>query len=506
MVIYLAALSIRVFWLIPKDGFMLDEPASFMFANWLVPSTIIYNSPDFHSAKQVRDTILCGGQNRPCFAQAILNLWQNTWDPPHSNLYYILLRTFLIGQRNGDTQTIIWRGGLLNLLLFTGSFFFFFRLMKLLFKNSAWLPHIATFVTFMSPLTISNTLLFRDYQLAETLYIVFATSFYEFTANLQSIWPNEKTPFVNPLPILKLIIITALTLITGFYSVIFIGLYWVFSVGHCILTKKYKPIYVYTSVVLFGGLLANGLYLKYVPSLLHSERGLSHIEVSLMSILQTTLPMLVRYFSVPVLITLGCLIAFIYINKKHNLIIVTWPQLLVSITALAYFFIIQSIAPFKIIRYVLPVVPFFIIIPICFLQAIKENQKLFSTFTFLFWLSFALGVGNTKNLEYGYHYYNRHKKFADIDQTIPLLAVSNTPFNYFDLIPYLNDNQKCRFSSSDNLNTLLQEIPYQEFYVFFDNRTIPNPQQNIDNKLVANGGGGGGRQTPLKYFKRKKKK
>jgi hypothetical protein len=71
--------------------------------------------------------------NNSGFKETLLDikrLWHNNRDPPHTNLYYSLLRISMMGLKTTDIKPIIFRGGILNLILLTASFIFFFLLLK----------------------------------------------------------------------------------------------------------------------------------------------------------------------------------------------------------------------------------------------------------------------------------------------------------------------------------------------------------------------------------------
>ena len=62
----------------------------------------------------------CGGWKGYC--SDVKSLWTDNRDPSHASLYYMLLRTALIGQNSTVLSDAVWRACGLNLLLFAVSF------------------------------------------------------------------------------------------------------------------------------------------------------------------------------------------------------------------------------------------------------------------------------------------------------------------------------------------------------------------------------------------------
>ena len=98
-------------------------------------------------------------------------LWKNNGDAPHASLYYMTLRLFLIGMDNYDLTDFIWRGSILNLLFFALSFFLMVRLLRAIYGKRSLLVFAGLAIAFGCAMAVRNTLLIREYQMAEAAVI-----------------------------------------------------------------------------------------------------------------------------------------------------------------------------------------------------------------------------------------------------------------------------------------------------------------------------------------------
>ena len=99
-------------------------------------------------------------------------LWLNNGDAPHASLYYMALRVALTGYDAYDMDSFIWRGGVLNLLFFILSFVFMYRLLRRIFGNRHLLVFVGLTLAYFNLLSVRNTMLIREYQMAEALIVM----------------------------------------------------------------------------------------------------------------------------------------------------------------------------------------------------------------------------------------------------------------------------------------------------------------------------------------------
>lgn len=98
----------------------------------------------------------------------IAQLWHNNGDAPHASLYYMVLRVALIGFDSFDVHELAWRGGSVNLLFFVLSFFLMYKLLRRIYGDRILLVLAGLAMAFGNWMSIRNTLLIREYQMAET--------------------------------------------------------------------------------------------------------------------------------------------------------------------------------------------------------------------------------------------------------------------------------------------------------------------------------------------------
>lgn len=93
-------------------------------------------------------------------------------DKSHTNFYYSIFRIWNAGFDGLDYKEMIVRGVSLNLIFFTFSFFFLYKLLSLI-KDDKRFISLGLFFSFICSASISNTMLIREYALSETCLILF---------------------------------------------------------------------------------------------------------------------------------------------------------------------------------------------------------------------------------------------------------------------------------------------------------------------------------------------
>ena len=126
---------------------------------------------DYSGEELKRLAVLSGEDGLRGAVADIAQLWRNNGDAPHASLYYMVLRMALIGYDSFDVHEYAMRGGILNLLFFSLSFFFFYKLLRRIFGDRMLVVYAGLAVAFCNVLSIRNTMLVREYQMAETAVI-----------------------------------------------------------------------------------------------------------------------------------------------------------------------------------------------------------------------------------------------------------------------------------------------------------------------------------------------
>jgi hypothetical protein len=446
-----------------------------------------YELNKFFSGKEIKEMTFCNDGTIKGAIQNIRSLYEDNKDAPHTNLYYTFLRLSLLGLETGDMQQIFFRGAILNLIFFSISFVFFFLLVRLIFEDN-FISLVAVFCTFMSTAAISNTLFMRPYQLQEALFIIFAYFVFK-GINKSKIIQSEDKSFmnINFKLLLSTSIITAFTLLTGYYTIIYIFLFGLFIIWYNKIEnnfdkEKLKQEFIFYGIaLLLAFLIAQFLYTRYVLGyisyrstgtfriVLLDKGFLSNCYISIIAALKILYK---HYFVDYVLVAIISLSAYLFAVK--NKLDFRVKHIGLFFIAVAFTFMIMYVAPFKILRYVMPVFPFLIMLPIALLQSIKKsNYKIF--FSILLITAFTISAYNEENIAHLYKNKPAEYKFTEENELPVLIAVEEKGYwGYGDIVPFLNDEQKYIFAENiediDINISLLKD--FEEFFVVIQHQDI----------------------------------
>jgi hypothetical protein len=470
--IYVLALGIRVYWLSQKEGLHVDEGLTITIScynNFMVTENYEYGKK--YTGKELKEASLVSDASLKDALADVRSLWEDNRDSPHTNLYYTFLRLSLIGLKTGDIAPVVFRGGILNLLFFTVSFIFFFLLMRLLFAESDLLQYAATFCAFMSTAAISNTLFLRPYQIQETLFIVFC---YYFVLSLE--WKkyiiHENKLFIDVVkPLVLMSLLTAVTLMTGYYALIFVGLFGLYAVYLLCANKRYTEIPFYFAVLCLGILFARILYPKYFSGF-SSYRGRGIIKTISDNILEnirtsiTSAGTLLQkhFFSYPVIAVCILCLAYILVllireqkltelmqklrgKKTYTMPVIQKTSWYIFAASLIFLFIVMISAPYKILRYGMPVFPFFVILPVMLINSIRaRSRKIAVCAMLLLCVSFVLNAARESKIENIFRGKPNEYVFTQ-DKNTPVYVFNSawSLWKYANLIPYVHDEQAYYF-------------------------------------------------------------
>lgn len=258
--IFLAA--VRIYGIHTREELHPDEIFSVMIAQ---------HNPTYVTPLP-KDTTLSGLELKKMLiadhpvGQDIADLYVNNWDLPHASLYEMALRLSLIGMKSFSAQETALRGGWLNMIFFTVAFIGMTAICRRLFgkDTKGQLVALTTLaIAFGCRMSVSDTLLVREYQMAEMFIVLLSLCFVD---AFQFFLKEKKTP-------LRLWIWTTLciagALSTGylntFYIVMMLG---GFSIAGFILRRP-AMILRCAAVAVAGLLIAWGLYLGFFNFLIH---------------------------------------------------------------------------------------------------------------------------------------------------------------------------------------------------------------------------------------------
>jgi hypothetical protein len=322
-------------------------------------------------------------------------------------------------------------------------------------------------------------------------------------------------------------LITALTLMTGYYALIFVGLFGLYAIYLLCRNKKFSEIPFYFVVLCLGILFAQILYPKYVSGFF-SYRGretLRTISGNVLENIQSSITsagalLQKHFFSYPVIaVCVLCLayLAVLLIREEKLSGIVqkfrsektrTRPTLktmawYIFIASVLFQFLVLIIAPYKILRYGMPVFPFLVILPAMLIHAVGARSKKMAAGAMLLLCGcFALSAVSESKIENIFR--GKPDKYVFTQDKDTPVYVFNTEWSlwkYANLIPYVNDEQAYYFldwyayfdeyrkTGRKNLDIYLPEVEeYSSIYLL--NEYIPDfPQLDelMENLQAAQG-------------------
>ena len=495
LILYSLVLGIRIYWLSQKNGFHVDEGLSVAIAcynDYMYTSNYEFNKE--YTGKEVKEISLCDNDSLKNVLGDIYRLWKDNRDSPHTNLYYSFLRLSLAGLKTGDIKPIILRGGILNLIFFTISFAFFFLLMRLLFPDSKLLQFAATTCAFLSTATISNTLFLRLYQIQETMFIVFCYCFFKTFYLNKYVIHNDKLLYINARIIFILSLIAAFTLLTGYYSIIFIGLFGLYVIFVNYKKQDYMEIKFYILTLFLGLLFAQVFYTRYYAGYISGRATqtastlFSDFFVNLKSSMTAAVTLFHRhFFTWPVIIVCAlCLIYLVFLIPRKYKFLIQKPALYILMVSMIYSLIILYIAPYKILRYVMAVFPFLVILPVMLLNSI--GKKITIAIVLLLCAAFLKNALNQNNIENIDHNKPDEYYFSQ-NVDVPVFVFNKSPWKYADLVPYFNDEQVYYFIDKyEDIDLLL----HREYYLVIE-KTLEMPDTDLAQFEMEN-------ESSISYF------
>ncbi|MCL2213575.1 MAG: hypothetical protein FWC06_00050 [Treponema sp.] len=512
--LFFITFGVRVYWLSEKDAFHVDEGMSIAitcYKDYLVAKNYITNIG--YTGKELKDNTLVSEGGFTDAMEDIKNLWKDNRDPPHTNLYYTFLRLSFTGLDNSDIKPIIFRGGILNLILFSVSFVFFVMLIKLLFPGFRVLQHFCVICAFLSTASITNTLFLRPYQIQETMFIILTFYFIktiDINKGFQLLLKpgNIKTFFI-------LSLITAVTLITGYYAVIFIGLLGLYVIYKKSRDRKNSEIIFYVLVLIFSLILAHVFYPGYFKGF-NSYRATETTQTIFANTSENLKVSLItawalihkHFFSFSVIAV--CVICLLFALIQNKKLLINKYAAFIFCASLLYYVFTLIIAPYKVLRYGMPVFPFFVLLPAVIFNSVVINKRTLDilkterlpkglrpktrsisiTAMIITAFIFLTNAVSGENIEHLYKNKQNEYLFTQHKETPVFVFVHEySHWKYGNLVPYLNDEQKYIFIRrySDIFMT-----PYNEFYLVIENVPdlieLSNPRFTILESFELTGG------------------
>ena len=173
-----------------------------------------------------------------------------------------------------------------------------------------------------------------------------------------------------------------------------------------------------------------------------------------------------------------------YRSSRKQKLFIQIPALYVFSASILYLIIIVIIAPYKTLRYAMPVFPFFIILPAVMINAIGKRKIAIAAMTLLC-ICLLVNATNRDNINFLYNDKPDYYSFSK-DVALPVFVLAEHPttprrfkyWEYADLVPYFNDEQIYYFIEKYEDIDLAQYKHYDEFYIVIANTLLDmhNPE------------------------------
>ena len=463
VVVFILGLFARIYAITLKEDLHQDEALSVVLSNYseygwskLPEENIVF------SGKDVKQMMFWNDSSIKDMFTDIGNLYLYTRDDSHSNLYYSILRATFTGVDNFDIKQTIYRGCAVNLIAYCLAFFFMFKLLALLFKNQSLIP-FGLFVAFLNMGSILNVAYLKPYQLQELAFVMVT---YYFVRLL-------KGENINPLKISLAIVFSFLT---GYYSLIYVGI-----LAIILFTKNLDKKYLLKITglsVLFTTLFYPGYFLGLI-----SYRATETVErFSGFNLFKSFLGIFFFYFKY--IFSFILIIYLVYLLVKISKQKLSADEkskdiVLLFVLGLVWSAIILFIAPYKVLRYILPIFPIMTLIIPYVVSHFEKKIFPISIICSIVVLNFFVAVQLHKNSEIGKYVpfsqldflrnnlTNDYMFKRDISKPVFVVRPNGENLKIGKVImlpsiaPYFDDNQKYIFI---NLNT---KVALNNFYVVF---------------------------------------
>ncbi len=458
--VFLGCLIVRVYTLSLKQDLHEDEALNMLLSNY--SETFWTDLPEINkkfTGKELKQMTYWNNESLKDTLSDIKNLYIYARDDSHSDIYYILTRIAFANENEFSIKSTILRAGILNLILFSLSFFFMYKLLAILFKNNFKLVAFGLFVAFFNTAAISTTCYFRPYQLQQAAFILVTYYFVKLLL-------DEKTN------IYKASFAISLAFLSGYYSLIYVSIFavvlFIKNINKKLLFKIAGLSILFTT--LFYPIYFFGIISYRATEILEiSNRFLKNLYYSCINF---PLIYLKYLFSLSLLIYLIYLMIKIYkkglkTNDFSKLIpLIFWLNFLWSV-------IVILIAPYKLLRYIMPAFPLMALIIPYIINHFKKTMIPISVITLIFGLNYYFAIEFYKNPKIG-----KYIPFISKLDFLKNTQVDNFLFeeNKLQTVYILKDKTNPTMGEILKISELLPYFENEQNYIFI------NPNTKIDDK------------------------
>lgn len=452
--VFILALLARIYWFEHKVGLHTDEAMTIVISQDNQYGFIkYYPENQVIKGKTLKQITFSADNSIKTIVKDLKKLrFHNNGDTPNTSFYFSLFRISQLNSDSSDLQNTLVRGFCLNLILFTLSFFFMFKLLNLLDFDKKYIPFILL-IAYLNTGSISISIFMRYYAVQEMAFVMTAWAFLSIL----------KAKDLKQIPtLIKLSTTGALSLLSGYFGIFYTGI-----LGLILLIKKQNRLLIATGI-LVGIALTFLVYPTYLDFLTVKNNWLYEtpltenllMSFNLLSLIVST-TILSNYLLYPIiLVILGItLIKTRKINSDKNILT------LIGINSILYV-VFLIFAPAKILRYVEPLFPILsLIIPVIVLETKKNLRKILVISLSTIYIFCAIVPSLFESYDSEINQPQVSIKGGVIENTfqntnckpiqnsnVPIIISEKRGWNVLNVIPYLKDEQDVIFNLNDNLD------------------------------------------------------
>lgn len=399
IVILLLQIAVRVFVGYRKEYFHMDEAYSYGLMNY--NKIEIANNPDFYDTWHSKDYYKDYFEIENDEVSNFKPVYENQKNDVHPPLFYLLLRIASLFTVENFSK---WSGLILNMIIYAFSSVFIFLIAKKLFKNNKKALLTLLFAGLcLGALDMSAYI--RMYELAN-LFVLISTYIH------MNLYEKKKLEFKD---LITVLIVTILSSLTHYYTLIYIGVLFIIFVMKYIKNKEYKNLIKYIATFVIAAGISLAIFPYSLNHIFNGYRGVgatgSFIDfkalgkdiIIYLGILGKNLfgkiEIAISIISLLVILTICSIIRQKSKNHKNNININTNMNTktktntnidsvdfsvkvnklikLILFPMIVYFVLVAKITPYKELRYMMPIISvtmiFIIYITNFVLEKLAEN-------------------------------------------------------------------------------------------------------------------------------------
>lgn len=299
ILIFCFAFGLRLYCIEHKDFFHHDEPFSFVSStpSNMSPDGVVlkkqwdnynFNISQDYKISDINKFLFENKASLKSVFQDLSALRNANIDHQHPILYYSLFRIYNSGYDGLGWQEGIYRGCFFNLILFSLSFFFLYKLLNLIKPNDKKFIGLGLFFASCCTAGLSNTLLIREYSIAGLFFVICA---YLTLLICKDIIDNKNMSWKK---VIFLSFVYSLLTQTGYFSFLFnlilitVLIYYSFYFKRYNYIKKILSLFFLSFVwilVIYPDYFVYMFQNEYSNDVLHSVLNLQHFSIAFNSFL-----------------------------------------------------------------------------------------------------------------------------------------------------------------------------------------------------------------------------